>query len=36
MIGQARRFNRTVTRHVGALNDEFLARRRPLGQARVL
>ena len=36
MIGQVRRFNRTVTQHVGALNDEFLARRRPLGQARVL
>ena len=31
-----RRFNRTVTQRVGALNDEFLARDRPLGQARVL
>ncbi len=36
MIGQVRSFSRTVTQHVGALNDEFLARHRPLGQARVL
>jgi DNA-binding MarR family transcriptional regulator/GNAT superfamily N-acetyltransferase len=35
-VGQVRRFNRTVTQRVGALNDEFLARDRPLGQARVL
>jgi DNA-binding MarR family transcriptional regulator/ribosomal protein S18 acetylase RimI-like enzyme len=35
-IDQVRRFNRTVTQRVGALNDEFLARDRPLGQARVL
>ncbi len=36
MISQVRRFNRTVTLRVGALRDEFLARDRPLGQARVL
>lgn len=36
MIGQVRRFNRTVTRRIGALSDEFLARDRPLGQARLL
>ena len=36
MIDQVRRFNRVVTQRVGALNDEFLARGRPLGQARLL
>ena len=36
MIGQVRRFNRTVTQRAGALDDGFLARGRPLGQARVL
>ncbi len=36
MIAQVRRFNRTVTRRVGALDDRFLARGRPLGEARVL
>ena len=36
LIGQVRRFNRTVTQRVGALNDRFLARGRPLGEARVL
>ena len=36
MIGQVRRFNRTVTQRAGALDDAFLARGRPLGQARVL
>src|SRR5690349_24945922 len=36
MIQQIRRFNRTVTQRVGALQDEFLALRRPLGQARLL
>ena len=35
-VDQVRRFNRLVTQRVGALNDEFLARDRPLGQARVL
>lgn len=36
MITQARSFNRIVTQRVGALNDHFLARDRPLGEARVL
>src|SRR5882724_1633068 len=36
MVDQVRRFNRTVTQRIGALSDEFLARGRPLGQARVL
>jgi DNA-binding MarR family transcriptional regulator len=31
-----RRFNRVVTERVGALNDEFLGRPRPLGEARLL
>ena len=36
MIEQVRRFNRTDTPRAGALDDAFLARGRPLGQARVL
>ena len=36
MVGQVRRFNRTVTQRIGALDDAFLARGRPLGQDRVL
>src|SRR4051812_21246890 len=35
-IEQVRRFNRTVTRRVGALSDRFLARDRPLGASRLL
>jgi DNA-binding MarR family transcriptional regulator/GNAT superfamily N-acetyltransferase len=35
-VEQIRRFNRTVTQRVGALDDHFLARDRPLGEARVL
>jgi DNA-binding MarR family transcriptional regulator len=35
-VAAVRRFNRAVTRRVGALDDRFLARRRPLGQARLL
>jgi DNA-binding MarR family transcriptional regulator/GNAT superfamily N-acetyltransferase len=35
-IGQVRSFNRLVTQRVGALNDHYLARDRPLGEARVL
>jgi len=35
-IQVVRRFNRTVTQRVGALNDSFLGRGRPLGQARLL
>lgn len=36
MIEAVRRFNRAVTQRIGALDDAFLARGRPLGQARVL
>src|SRR6516165_2506404 len=36
MIRQVQRFNRTVTQRIGALDDAFLARGRPLGQDRVL
>ncbi len=35
-VAQVRRFNRLVTQRVGALDDRFLARDRPLGEARVL
>src|SRR5215470_9674164 len=35
-IAQVRRFNRTVTQRVGALNDHYLSRDRPLGEARML
>ena len=36
MVAQVRRFNRLVTERVGALDDNFLSRDRPLGEARVL
>src|SRR5947209_11465372 len=36
MVEQVRRFNRVVTEQVGALNDRFLGRPRPLGEARLL
>ena len=36
MVEQIRRFNRTVTERVGALDDRFLGRGRPLGEARLL
>ncbi|HEY1480663.1 MAG TPA: MarR family winged helix-turn-helix transcriptional regulator [Gaiellales bacterium] len=35
-IAQVRRFNRTVTQRVGALDDGYLSRGRSLGQVRVL
>jgi len=35
-VGQIRSFNRTVTQRIGALDDRFLARDRPLAQARLL
>jgi DNA-binding MarR family transcriptional regulator/GNAT superfamily N-acetyltransferase len=35
-IAEVRHFNRLVTQRVGALNDHYLARDRPLGEARVL
>jgi DNA-binding MarR family transcriptional regulator len=36
MVGRVRSFNRAVTQRAGALDDAFLSRGRPLGQARVL
>ena len=36
VVDQVRRFNRTVTERVGALNDHFLGGGRPLGEARLL
>lgn len=35
-VREVRRFNRTVTQQVGALDEAFLARGRPLGHSRVL
>jgi DNA-binding MarR family transcriptional regulator/ribosomal protein S18 acetylase RimI-like enzyme len=35
-VAQVRSFNRLVTERVGALNDRYLTRARPLGEARVL
>jgi DNA-binding MarR family transcriptional regulator/GNAT superfamily N-acetyltransferase len=35
-ISQVRRFNRLVTQRVGALDDHFLGRNRPLGESRLL
>jgi DNA-binding MarR family transcriptional regulator len=35
-IAEVRSFNRSVTQRIGALSDSFLARGRPLGEARVL
>jgi DNA-binding MarR family transcriptional regulator/GNAT superfamily N-acetyltransferase len=36
LVDRVRRFNRIVTQRVGALDESFLARGRPLGQARLL
>src|SRR5689334_9573321 len=36
MLEQVRSFNRLVTQSVGALQDHYLSRRLPLGEARVL
>ena len=36
MVAEVRSFNRIVTQRAGALNDHFLERRRPLGEARML
>ncbi|MEU8567533.1 helix-turn-helix domain-containing GNAT family N-acetyltransferase [Streptomyces pathocidini] len=35
-IARVRRFNRTVAERLGALNDQFLGRDRPIGEARLL
>ena len=35
-VRQVRSFNRAVSRRIGALNDSFLGRGRPLGEARLL
>src|SRR5690349_1139697 len=35
-VNRVRSFNRLVTQRVGALNDHYLSRERPLGEARVL
>jgi DNA-binding MarR family transcriptional regulator/GNAT superfamily N-acetyltransferase len=35
-VAQVRRFNRAVTQRVGALNEDYLARGRPLAEAREL
>lgn len=35
-IVQLRRFNRTVTRRIGALDDHYLGRDRPLGESRLM
>ena len=35
-VQQVRRFNRTFTESIGALEDRFLGRARPLGEARLL
>src|SRR5262249_55404487 len=36
MLEQVRSFNRVVTQSIGALQDRYLSRRLPLGEARVL
>ncbi|MEU8053295.1 bifunctional helix-turn-helix transcriptional regulator/GNAT family N-acetyltransferase [Micromonospora haikouensis] len=36
LVATVRRFNRTVTQRVGALDDAYMARGRPLAQARLL
>jgi len=36
LVARVRSFNRTVTQRVGALGDRYLARDRPLGEARML
>src|SRR3954465_8436458 len=35
-VARVRRFNRTVTQRLGVLEETYLSRRRPIGQARLL
>src|SRR5712671_5649711 len=35
-VQEVRRFNRTITQRIGVLNDEYLARRRPIVASRLL
>src|SRR5256885_6138463 len=35
-LAHLRRFNRTITQRIGALNDHFLSRDRPLAMSRLL
>src|SRR5689334_5135615 len=35
-VRQVRSFNRTITQRIGALDDQFLGRGRPLGESRLL
>ena len=36
LVAQVRRFHRSVTQRIGVLEDDYLHRGRPLGEARVL
>ena len=36
LVARVRRFHRSVTQRIGALEDDYLHRGRPLGEARVL
>ncbi|HEY0499231.1 MAG TPA: MarR family winged helix-turn-helix transcriptional regulator [Kutzneria sp.] len=36
LVASVRRFNRTVTQRIGALNDHYMGGARPLGEARLL
>ena len=36
LVEQVRSFNRTMTERIGVLNDHFLGRNHPLGEARLL
>jgi DNA-binding MarR family transcriptional regulator/N-acetylglutamate synthase-like GNAT family acetyltransferase len=35
-VGQVRQFNRTVTQHIGVLEQDFLGRKRPIAASRLL
>src|SRR6184192_872354 len=36
LVGQVRSFNRTVTQTIGAVRDDYLGHKRPLGESRLL